>query len=112
MKYVLMIFHDQSAQLGPAEIERLPQHRAWLDDVRRRGVFLGGERLRPGDDARTVRSRDGRALISDGPFIEAREQIGGFVLLECADIDEAVEVASQHPFAALGAIEVRPVWSS
>jgi hypothetical protein len=57
-----------------------------------------------------VRARDGEVLISDGPFVETKEQIGGFALIECDDLDEAVEVASRHPFAAHGVIEVRPVW--
>lgn len=58
-----------------------------------------------------MRARSGAVLVSDGPFIEAREQVGGFVLLRCADLDEATELAALHPFAELGTIEVRPVWT-
>ena len=111
MEYALVIFHDETGDLSPAQIDEHPQHRAWLDEVRRRGVLAGGQRLQPAGSGRTVRTRADRTLVSDGPFIEAREQVGGFVLLDCADIDEAVELAALHPFAALGAIEVTPVWS-
>ena len=75
-----------------------------------RGVLLGGERLRPSTTASTVKVRDGGVVIADGPFAETKEQIAGFYLIECADLDEAIEVASQVPAAAYGTIEVRPVW--
>ncbi|HEY0697479.1 MAG TPA: YciI family protein [Micromonospora sp.] len=110
MRYALVIFHDEAGQLTPDEIDAHPRHRAWLAEVRRRGAFAGGQRLRPARESRTVRSRAGRTLISDGPFIETREQVGGFALLDCASLDEAVELAALHPFAEFGAIEVRPVW--
>lgn len=111
MEYALVIYHDEAGELSPAEIDEDPRHRAWLDEVRRRGAFAGGQRLRPGRAGRTVRSRDGGTLVCDGPFVEAREQVGGFVLLRCADLDEATELAALHPFAELGTIEVRPVWT-
>jgi hypothetical protein len=71
-------------------------------------VRLQGSALGPVTDATTVRVREGEVLISDGPFAEAKEQIGGFDILECADLDEALEVASKHPVARYGSIEVRP----
>ncbi|MDG4819501.1 YciI family protein [Micromonospora carbonacea] len=111
MEYALVIYHDEAGELSPAEIDGDPRHRAWLDEVRRRGAFAGGQRLRPGRAGRTVRSRAGATLVCDGPFAEAREQVGGFVVLRCADLDEATELAALHPFAALGVIEVRPVWT-
>ncbi|WP_433323215.1 YciI family protein [Spirillospora sp. CA-294931] len=111
MKYVLVISDDGTVPLGHEEIERLPAHVAWMDYMDRAGVtLLGGARLRPGGDSTTVRTRDGQVLISDGPFVETKEQIGGFAMIECDDLDMAVEVASRHPFAAHGAVEVRPVW--
>lgn len=111
MRYMLIICDDESDPLGPSEIARLPEHVAWIEYMEQRGVaLLGGERLRSSDDATTVRARDGQVLISDGPFVETKEQVGGFALIECADLDEAVEVASRHPFAAHGVIEIRPVW--
>jgi hypothetical protein len=82
----------------------------WLDDVMARGIRLDGDRLRPPRDAKTVLVRDGEVLISDGPFAETKEIICGYDVLECANITEAVQVASAHPVAAFGKIEVRPFW--
>ena len=75
-----------------------------------RGVLRSGSLLRPAGDATTVRVRDEETLLSDGPFAESKEQIAGYVVVECADLDEAVEVASKHPAARFAAIEVRPFW--
>ena len=83
----------------------------WLDDVIARGIRLDGDRLRPPREAKTVLVRDGEVLISDGPFAETKEVICGYDVLECANITEAVQVASAHPVAAFGKIEVRPFWS-
>ena len=87
-----------------------PEIEAWAADVNERGVNLYGGHLRPVADAVTVRVRDGEVLVSDGPFAETKEQIAGFDLIECADLDEAIEVASKHPVARFGTIEVRPFW--
>ena len=75
-----------------------------------RGLLQAGERLRPTTDATTVRVRDGETLTSDGPFAETKEQMGGFFLVDCKDLDEAIEVAAKIPGAAHGSIEVRPIW--
>jgi hypothetical protein len=84
---------------------------AWVDEMEGRGILLpGGHELRPVSDARTVRVRSDEVLISDGPFAETKEQIGGFDVLECAGLDEALEVAAKHPVARLGSIDVRPFW--
>ena len=83
---------------------------AFGEEMGSQGVLEGGERLRPTTDATTVRVRDGEVLTSDGPFAETKEQIGGFYLVECADLDEAIEVASKIPGARHGSIEVRPIW--
>jgi hypothetical protein len=88
--------------------ESLPT--AWVQEMDARGVRKFGSRLRPVSDATTVQVRDGEVLLSDGPFAETKEQIGGFDLLECEDLDEAIEVASKHPGAKFGTIEVRPLW--
>jgi hypothetical protein len=82
----------------------------WLDDVVARGIRLDGDRLKSPSTAKTVLVRDGEVLVSDGPFAETKEVICGYDVLECADIDEAVEVASRHPVAEFGKIEVRPFW--
>jgi hypothetical protein len=81
-----------------------------VQEMGRRGVRQFGSRLRPVSDATTVQVRGGEVLLSDGPFAETKEQIGGFDLIECRDLDEAIEVASTHPAAKFGTIEVRPLW--
>jgi hypothetical protein len=79
-------------------------------EVRRRGTFLAGDRLRPTSDGTTVRAAEGEVLVSDGPFVETKEQIGGFTLIDCPDLDVAIELAGAHPLAALGRVEVGPIW--
>jgi hypothetical protein len=81
----------------------------WLDETARRGVRVEGDRLLGVDDATTV--RDSGRLVTDGPFADTKEWIAGYDVLDCADLDEAVEIASKHPVARYGAIEVRPFWS-
>jgi hypothetical protein len=81
----------------------------WAEEMQRRGVLQGGAGLRPPSDATTVRVRDHTVLLSDGPFAETKEQMGGFCLIDCADLDEAIEVASKHPAAGYGTIEIRPL---
>jgi hypothetical protein len=83
---------------------------SWLEDTIRSGVNLQGSRLRPTADATTIKIRDGELIITDGPYAETKEQIAGFDVLECADLDEAIEVARRHPMARLGVLEVRPFW--
>ncbi len=109
MQYMLMICGVEGAEADPADqggytIEE------WLEEMTRRGVWLQGDRLRPTTDATTVRVRNSEVLISDGPFAETKEQIAGYDIIECEDLDEAIEVASRHPVARFGSIEVRPLW--
>ena len=72
-------------------------------------LLAGGAGLRPPSEATTVRVRHDELLLTDGPFAETKEQIGGFVLIDCADLDEAIEIAAKHPVAGYGTIEIRPV---
>ena len=74
----------------------------WMDEMNDRGVLQAGERLRPTTDATTVRVRDGETLTSDGPFAETKEQMGGFFLVDCKDLDEAIEVAAKIPAPRTG----------
>jgi hypothetical protein len=108
MKYMLLICVDESRKPTPEEAK---SHRtatdAWVNEMDGRGVRLQGNALRPVREGKAVRVRDGEVLIADGPFAETKEQIAGFVILECDDLDEAVEVASKHPMAEFGSIEVR-----
>jgi hypothetical protein len=81
----------------------------WSEEMQRRGVLRDSTGLRAADEATTVRVRGDEVLLSDGPFAETKDQIGGLCLLDCVDLDEATEVASKHPWAQIGQIEVRPV---
>ncbi|MER7543667.1 YciI family protein [Spirillospora sp. NPDC127506] len=110
MKYALLICDDEKVSPSNEEIEADPVHRAWADDLERRGGKLFGVRLRPVVDATTVRVRDGETLVSDGPFAETKDFVGGFVIVDCADLDEAIQIAAGHPYARWGGVEVRPVW--
>jgi hypothetical protein len=104
MRYLMLVYVEESADEGPAEV--VP----WVAEMDARGVRQFGSRLRPGSDATVVQARDGEVLVSDGPYAETKEQIGGFDLIECTDLDEAIEIAAKHPGARDGKIEVRPLW--
>ena len=111
MRYALLICQDESvASTSEEETARLAAYGAFVEQMGARGVLRGGERLRPTASATTVRVRHGDVVIADGPFAETKEQIGGFFIVDCADIDEAIEVASKIPSALNGTIEVRPLW--
>ena len=113
MRYMLMVCGDESDhEKSPEEMRKDHEGFAWYEESNRRGVLRGGNRLRPGSDATTVRVRDDEVLLSAGPFAESREQMGGYDLIECAELDEAIEIASRHPGARSGAIEVRPLWET
>jgi hypothetical protein len=111
MRYLLLICADESLETSPADAEVMRRDtEAWVAEMDGRGIRLDGNRVRPVADATTVRVRDGETLVTDGPFAEAKEQMAGYDLIECADLDEAIEVASKHPMARVGLIEVRPFW--
>jgi hypothetical protein len=113
MRYVLLICADESGIQAMSEEEgaaMMAKYAAFGQEMGARGVLQTGERLRPTVDATTVRVRDGEVLTSDGPFAETKEQIGGYYVVDCKDLDEAIEVAAKIPGASLGTIEVRPIW--
>lgn len=113
MRYALLICAEEKwvESMTPAEgAEMLSRYGTFGEEMSQRGVLQAGERLRPTTDATTVRVRDGEVLTSDGPFAETKEQMGGFYLVDCKDLDEAIEIASKIPGAAHGSIEVRPIW--
>lgn len=110
MRYALLICDDETVSPSNEEIEADPVHRAWVADLERRGAMRGGVRLRPVVDATTVRVREGETLVSDGPYAETKDVVGGVVIVECADLDEAIQIAAGHPYARWGGVEVRPVW--
>ena len=106
MKYLQLIRVAPGTQPAPADTDPQP----WVDETTARGTRVTGDRLRPAQDATTVRSRGHETIVTDGPFAEAREQIGGFDILEAPDMDAAVAVAAAHPVARFGSIEVRETW--
>ena len=108
IRYVMLVCTDPA--VDPREFTRIEPVDPWVAEVNGRGVRLYGSELEPPGSARTVRVRGSRAIVTDGPFAETKEQIAGFDVLECADLDEAIEVASRHPMARLGILEVRPFW--
>ncbi|MFI6405600.1 MULTISPECIES: YciI family protein [unclassified Streptomyces] len=112
MKYVLLICTPvDGEELSPAEIAADPRFTSYIDEVRSRDLMRGGARLRPSSDATTVRVQGDEVLLSDGPFVESKEYVAGIDIIEVADLDEAISLASRHPAAlAGGSVEVRPVW--
>ena len=109
MRYLLLIA-DAETSAARDETGMNPEYAAFMKDIAERGVLQGGERLRPTADATTVRVRNGEVLTTDGPFAETKEQLAGYVLVDCKDLDEAIEMAAAIPGARYGTIEVRPIW--
>ena len=112
MKYMAIIFNDESlyANAKPEEIGAVfAEHGAFGEAAGKAGVFAGGDGLQPSATATTVRVRDGERLLTDGPYAETKEQLGGYYMLECKDLDEALAWAARIPEAKTGSIEVRPV---
>jgi len=113
MRYLLLIAGNES-QMKSATPEQgeamVNEYAEFGKTMAERGVLQGGERLRSTSDATTVRVRNGEVLATDGPFAETKEQLGGYYVVECKDLDEAIEVASKIPGARTGSIEVRPIW--
>ncbi|HXW80229.1 MAG TPA: YciI family protein [Acidimicrobiales bacterium] len=111
MRYLLLVCGDDAEQLTPVQAEeRLDAYTACEAEMKARGAFVSRERLRPASTATTVRVRDGGLVLADGPFAETKEQIAGYFLVECADLDEAVDLASLVPATRYSMVEVRPVW--
>jgi hypothetical protein len=111
MRYALLVSIDESRE--PTEEEAARQYAefmAFQDEMQARGVLVSRERLQPTSLATTVRARDEGLVVADGPFAETKEQIAGFYIIECEDLDEAIEIASRNPGARYGTVEVRPVW--
>ena len=109
MKYMMFICHEPE-QLEEAVAQVGKDDGAWLNEMVGRGVRLDGNALRPPNEATTVRVRGGSPLLTDGPFAESKEAIAGFDIIDCADLDEAIELAIRHPCASVGSIELRPFW--
>jgi len=108
MRYLLLIAGEETG--APSDPAVTNAYGEWAKEAAERGILQGGERLRPITDATTVRVRDGETLTTDGPFAETKEQLGGYFVVDCKDLDEAIMAASTLPGARTGSIEVRPIW--
>ncbi len=110
MKYVLLIYFDEAwGELSPAERREIYAGQLQVaEDLRARGQYVEGTPLHPPATATTVRVRDGKPLLTDGPFAETREHLGGIMLIDVPDLDEAIAVAGRSPVARVGMVEVRP----
>jgi hypothetical protein len=112
MRYALLIYASEQDWAGQTEEESQAVNQEYMTftkDIIDRGLMKGGEALQPTSTATSVRVRNGDTLTTDGPFAETKDQLGGFYLVDCKDLDEAVEVAAGIPDARRGTIEVRPI---
>jgi hypothetical protein len=110
VKYMLFTYRDPSVQLDPEERAAVPAAvAAWCEEMDARGTRLEGHVLGPLAESRTIRIRSGETTVGDGPVSDQNAYIAGFNILECADLDEALEVASKNPGASFGILELRPI---
>jgi hypothetical protein len=112
MRYALLIYTAEQTELPPPDVQQaeLDGYNAFTERIRSNGAYQAGEALDPTSTATTVRVRDGKTLTTDGPYAETKEALGGFYLVEAADLDEAIAYAAMIPGARHGAIEVRPIF--
>ena len=114
MKYLLMIYGNEQAMMAAskeASGQMLAAFGAYTEAVKKAGIYVGSNRLRPTNSASTVRVADGKTQVLDGPYAETKEQLGGYYLIEAPDLDAAISWAARCPGASFGTIEVRPVWT-
>jgi hypothetical protein len=114
MQYLLLIYADEkvyTSQSQEAGAKHLAEYMAFTAEIKASGQLLGSNRLQPIAAATSVRVRDGKTQVTDGPFAETREQLGGYYLVEAKDLDEATKIAARIPGARVGSIEVRPIWA-
>ena len=114
MQYLLMIHADESGfgKTPKAELEKsMAAYGAYTEALKKAGVLRGGERLQPTATATVVRAKNGKTSVLNGPYAEIKEQLGGYYVVEVADLDAAIGWAARCPGAEYGAIEVRPIWS-
>lgn len=113
MRYLLMIYANEADErnMDPAELGQLMEgYGRFTEEIVTAGVMQASERLRPTGDATCVRVRDGKATTTDGPFAETKEAIGGYYLIDVANLDEAIAWARKIPTATYGTVEIRPIW--
>jgi hypothetical protein len=112
MKYMLLIFDEEKAWATMSQPEQqriMGEYRTLIEDLKTKGQYVSGSQLQPVSTATSVRVRNNKRLLTDGPFAETREQLGGYFLIEAKNLDEALSVAERVPSARMGTIEVRPL---
>ena len=109
MRFMLLISADEDEVERTHLLDDMDRFDAWMADLRARGVLRAHEGLHPSTTATTVRVRNDEVLLTDGPFIEAKDQVGGFAIVDVADLDEAIAIAAGHPATRIGQVEIRPV---
>ena len=111
MKYLCLICAETvMEQMSDADAEQhFQEYAEFTDGIKKSGHFVGGNRLKPRDTATTIRVRNGKMVVTDGPFAETKEQLGGYYLIEAKDLDDAIRVAARIPGARFGCVELRPV---
>jgi hypothetical protein len=111
MKYLCLISAEKVMEQMPEADARkhFEEYREFTEDIRKSGYYVGCNRLLPPEAAITVRLRNGKILTTDGPYVETKEQLGGYFVIEARDMNEAIQVASRIPGARLGSVEVRPI---
>ena len=112
MKYLCLIY-DEESKWGTMPKEQadamMGEYGSFTDGIKKSGHYVGGDALQPTSTATTVRVRNGKVSTTDGPFVETKEQLGGYYLIEAKDLNDAIQVASRIPSAKMGSIEVRPI---
>jgi hypothetical protein len=114
MQYILMLYVNEAGwrNLTQAEQEQgVAAYMAYSEALKKAGVFKGTNRLQPSSVATTVRTADGKSQVLDGPYADSKEQLGGYYLIEVADLDAALSWAARCPASSHGVVEVRPIWS-
>lgn len=112
MRYLCLIYDDEKAwqKMTKAEMEKgSAEYFAFTDSIKKSGNYLGGNALQPTNTATSVRVRNGKVSTTDGPYVETKEQLGGYYLIEANDLNDAVKVAARIPGARMGTVEVRPI---
>ena len=111
MRFALFVCADENQELSEEDVQgRWQAFMRYQNDLEARGALVLLQRLQPTSTATKVTKGGGDLVVADGPFAETREQIAGFYVIECEDLDEALEIAAQNPTAEFGTVEVRPVW--
>jgi hypothetical protein len=109
MKYMLLIYHEEQVLSQDAREHCYEESAQFANQLHARGQYLAAAPLQPTSTATSVRTRDGKRLVTDGPFAETREQLGGYFLVEAKNLDEAIDIAGGIPAGRWGTVEIRPV---